>query len=219
MEQLRTITVTGKGIKTYKPDQIIISLSYENVSKEYDEALEKAAEYTRVIKEKAVSAGADASKVTTQSFNVSRKTESRKDKDGEYHYYFVGYEVNVRFEITIPMDNRLLSEILFALREHKGNVKFRYALKDREKANEEVMELAVASALKQAKILTKAADERLGEIISINRSYGEVRFSRDYDDCDSSMLCSSTMRIAPQMDINPDDLVVNDSVNITWALR
>ena len=216
----KIITVTGRGVKSFKPDQITIRLTYEKVLPTYEEALAKAAEYTKIIKIEAVEAGVEKTKVLTESFDVSPKDEQYKDKDGEYHWRFVGFKATVGFALKIPMDNKLLSNVLYALRTHEGKFRISYNMVDNSKAKEEAMEAAVEDALRQAKILTKAAGETLGEIVSINHSYGRIEIEHSYNDgmlleCQSIKSFSS----APEIDINPDDIDVGDTVNITWSLK
>ncbi len=213
----KTITITGKGKKSYRPDQIIISMNYEKISNEYDEALAKAAEYTNVLKKEAMDAGVEESKIITKSFLVSPHEERYKGKDEEYHYRFAGYRTSISYAIKIPMDNKLLSKVLFALKDHKGEFRINYSLENQEKANDEVMEEAVKDAIRQANILTKVANQTLGEIINISHSYGRIEVEREYD----SGICleASHMDIEPEFSVNPDDINVADTVNITWALR
>ena len=216
MEQ-RTIRITGEGSKKFKPDQTKISLIYKSVLPTYDEALEKAAEYTRLIKAKALEAGAEEGSVRTSSFDVSADYDSYTDKEGNRHSRFNGYAAEVDFTITVPFDNKLLSKVLFALKDYAGKFRLSYSLKDREKAKEEVTALAVASARKKAELLASAAGEKLGELLSIDYSYGRVEVDYGYRE---DLCCSITNKFseAPQMEIDPEDLTVSDTVNIVWAL-
>ena len=214
----RTITITGKGKKSYRPDQIIISMGYEKVTPEYDEALEKAAEYTNILKKEAISAGVEEKKIITKTFDVSPYEESYKDKDGDYHYRFAGYRASIEYAIKIPMDNKLLSKVLFALKDHKRGFKINYSMKNQDEANSEAMEEAVKDAFKQANTLAKAAGVTLGEILSISHSYGRIKIEDEYD---RGMCLESTkmMLCAPEIDINPNDIEVADTVNITWVIK
>ena len=218
--QNKIITVTGRGVKSYKPDQITIRLTYEKVLPTYEESLAKATEYTKIIKIEAVEAGVEKTKVFTESFDVSPKDEQYKDKNGDYHWRFAGFRATVGFALKIPMDNKLLSSVLFALRTHEGKFRISYDMVDSTKAKEEAMEAAVEDALHQAKILSKAAGESLDSIISINHSYGRIQVEHSYD---RGMLfeCQSikTLHSAPEIDVNPDDIDVDDTVSITWSLK
>ncbi len=213
----RTIRITGEGSKEFKPDQINICLDYKSVLPTYDEALAKAAEYTRLIKAKALEAGAEEGSVRTSSFDVSPSYESYTDKDGSHHNRFRGYGAGVDFTITIPLDNKLLSRVLFALKDYAGRFSLGYSLKDKEKAKEEVTALAVASARKKAELLASAAGEKLGELLSIDYSYGRVHFDYGFRE---GICCNleSKFSLAPEIEIDPEDLAVSDTVNIVWAL-
>ena len=80
------------------------------------------------------------------------------------------------------------------------------------------MELAVKAAVKKAEILAKAAGETLGEILNIDYSYGRVEFEYDRGmvyECSKPMIVGS----APEIDIDPEELEIKDTVNIIWALK
>ncbi len=217
MEQ-RTIRITGEGSKKFKPDQTRISLSYKMLLPTYDEALEKAAAFTRHIKAKTLEAGVREGDVRTSSFEVSPSYEYYTDKKGNRHSRFKGYAADVGFAITIPFDNKLLSNVLFTLKDYAGEFRIGYSLKDREKAKEEVTSLAVESARKKAELLASAVGEELGEILSIDYSYGRVEVDYGYRE---GMCYSITNKFsdAPEMEIDPEDLTISDTVNIVWRLR
>lgn len=218
MEQ-RTIRITGKGSKSYKPDLIRLSLGYKKTLPSYAEALNVAAEYTRLVKKEAIEAGVEEGNVRTSAFDVSPKYESYTDKDKNYKSRFVGYSSNVRFLITIPLDNKLLAKVLYALKDYTADFEIRYALKDKEKAKEEVIALAVEGAKRKAELLAEAAGEKLGEILSIDYSYGKVEFDYDPDRTYACTNLRSEYAAEPELELDPEDLSFSDTVNITWSLR
>ena len=219
MEQ-RTIRITGTGSKSYKPDLIRVKLGYEKTMPSYEEALNKAAEHTRLVKQEAIKAGVEEGNIRTSSFDVSPKYETYTDKDNNYKRRFKGYAASVSFLITIPLDNKLLSNVLYALKDYTGDFRITYALKDKEKAKEEVIALAVKSAKRKAELLAEASGEKLGDILSIDYSYGRVEFHSRYDDdiCLNTKIMSRCGS-APQIELDPEDLDFSDTVNITWSLR
>ena len=153
----------------------------------------------------------------TSSFNVSRRTTSVKDQHGNYHDKFLGYEASIHFKIRMPVDNRLLSKLLYAFRDHQGDIRFSYTLSDREKANEEVLQIAAENATKKAKTLAKSLDVALGRILNVDYSVGRVDIEyvqRDYCLRSPDAGCS-----APEIDVDPEDLEVEDSVTIVWEIE
>ncbi len=218
MEQ-RTIRITGKGSKSFKPDLIRLSLGYKKTFPSYEEALNVAAEYTRLVKKEAIKAGVEEGNIRTSYFDVSPEYESYTDKDKNYKSRFVGYSGNIRFLITIPLDNKLLSKVLYALKDYTADFEIRYALKDKEKAKEEVIALAVQGAKRKAELLAEEAGEKLGEILSIDYSYGKVEFSsRSYESYECTKMLSD-YEAEPELELDPVDLDFSDTVNITWSLR
>lgn len=214
----RIIQITGEGKKAYRPDRIEISFDFKEVLEDYDDAIEAAAYYTEEVKRLSVDAGIKKEAVQTTVFSISPKYEYRKDEKGRQYNKFVGYGVKQSYSIKIAMDNDLLSRLIFALRELKGEIRFRYCLENRKAAEEEVLALAVEDASRQAKLLANAAGQRLGDIISIDHSYSRIEFGyNERNDYEVEDVCC--MKTAPRFDINPADLIVRDTVNITWSFE
>ena len=103
----------------------------------------------------------------------------------------------------------------------KPVVNISYTVKDTEAAKNTLLAKAVADAGNKAAVLADAADVRLMEIQSIDYSFASVRFESHpmrnmlmakaavADEC-----CSSY-----DMDIQPDDIEVSDTVNVTWEIQ
>ena len=79
--------------------------------------------------------------------------------------------------------------------------------------------------------MAEAAGLVLGEINSINYSWGEIDFiSRPFSNIDNSIEygddcdydegdCLSTVPAGYGMDVNPDDIDVSDTVTVTWCMK
>ena len=215
----RTIKITGEAKKKYRPDRIRVDITYEDVFEDYALAMGVASGYTGIIKEQAALAGVDPSLVKTAYFNVEQKKESTKDDKGVYRTRMVGYKAFVHYTIRIPVDNALLAELLYALRKYTEGISFTYVLEDREKANDEVLELAVANATKKANLLAKAAGVELGELLSVDYSYGRIRVANECGCYDCAMETAQDLGSAPEIDIDPEDLELSDCVTMVWAIK
>lgn len=219
---MRTIRVTGKGKIKVKPDMTRLTITLEGTYKEYSETLEHSSEVTEQIKELFVPFGFEKSDLKTLSFNVDTEYESYKEH-GAYKQRFVGYIYKHVLKVEFDSDNKRLGRILYALAHSPLQPEFRisYTVKDPEAAKNELLGRAVQDAKEKAAVLTQAADVTLKDIQSIDYSWGEVNFevepmrqlalgSACYDDeADDGSF---------DMDIEPDDIDVADTVTVIWEI-
>ncbi len=79
---------------------------------------------------------------------------------------------------------------------------------------------AVADSKEKAKVLAEAASVALGNIITVDYSWGEIEFSSTpmnrmlaLDECEMCAPCDSY-----DIDIEPDDIDVSDTVTVIWSI-
>ena len=75
---------------------------------------------------------------------------------------------------------------------------------------------------KKAKILSEAAGTKLGDIVSIDYSWGQVEFvSRPVDTLglDLPDVAEDEYISSIDVDIEPDDIDVSDTVTVIWSLQ
>lgn len=75
--------------------------------------------------------------------------------------------------------------------------------------------------LKKASVLAEASDVKLGKIINIDYSWGEIDFvSKPLQEM--SLRCCEPIEsysASYDMDIEPDDIDITDTVTVVWALE
>ena len=80
---------------------------------------------------------------------------------------------------------------------------------------------AVKDSLKKASVLVEASDVKLGKIINIDYSWGEIDFvSKPLQEM--SLRCcepDESYSASYDMDIEPDDIDITDTVTVVWALE
>ena len=80
---------------------------------------------------------------------------------------------------------------------------------------------AVKDSLKKASVLAEASDVKLGKIINIDYSWGEIDFvSKPLQEM--SVRCCAEDACSPasyDMDIEPDDIDITDTVTVVWLLK
>ena len=224
MSNMRTIRVTGKGKIKVKPDMTRITMSLEGIYPEYGEALRHSSLDTEHLKDVLSAFGFERSDLKTLNFNVETEYESYQDK-GTYKQRFVGYKFRHVMKVEFPSDNDRLGKVLYALVNCPVKPEFRlsYTVSDPEAAKNELLGKAVTDAKEKASVLTQAAGVTLKDIQNIDYSWGEI----DFEYCPMNRMlmadeCPADPMVAGgasyDMDIEPDDIEVSDTVTVLWEI-
>ena len=219
---MRTIRVTGKGQIKVRPDMTRITMTLEGLQKEYGETLLHSSEDTEALKDVLSGFGFEGSDLKTLSFSVDTEYESYRDKNNDYKQRFVGYKFNHVMKVEFDSDNDRLGKILYALANCSVRPEFRisYTVKDPEAAKNLLLGKAVADAKEKAAVLTQAADVTLKDIQSIDYSWGEIDF--EYRPMRGNVLAekclAAPMDASYDLDIEPDDIDVSDTVTVVWEI-
>ena len=120
-------------------------------------------------------------------------------------------------------DNDRLGKILYALAHCALHPEFRisYTVKDREAAKNELLGKAVADAKEKAAVLSRSAEVTLKAIQSIDYSWGEINFEVRPMNKMLEAECLAAPMAAPgyDIDIEPDDIEVSDTVTVVWEIE
>ena len=220
MSNMRTIRVTGKGQIKLRPDTTRIAITLEGIYHEYSEALQHSAQDTESLRDILSNFGFERSELRTLNFKVDVENEGY-NKGGFYKQRFLGYKFLHQMKVEFESDNERLGKILYALAHCPVNPKLRlsYTLKDQETAKNELLGKAVTDAKKKAAVLTQAAGVELKDIQSIDYSWGQIDFEVRPMNCD--MLTEDKPLRAGSYDVNiePHDIVVSDTVTVVWEIQ
>ena len=218
---MRTITVTGKGQVSVKPDTIKLRITTEGTYYEYEDTIRISADQTRILKETLASAGLDPADLKTTSFDINTAYESYKDKEGNYKSRFVGYKFSHRTYIKFENDNKILGRVLYAISKCPIDISFDidYTVSNPEDAKNEMLKNAIADAKAKAKILAEAAEVELGQIEDISYSWSELHFTSS--PIENFVLEKSVMAApdAYDIDIEADDIDLSDTVTVVWEIK
>jgi len=219
----RTIRVTGKGKISVKPDRIRLLLNLEDIRETYDETLQQSTEQVEILKDTFEKLGFARTDLKTLTFNVDTKYESYRDKNNDWKQRFEGYEFKYSMKIEFDADNKLLGKVLYALAHCPVRPEFRinYTIKDPEAAKNELLGKAVTDSKVKAKVLTEAVGVEIGEVITIDYSWGEVDFVVNPMNklMESCVLYNCEDASSYDIDVEPDHIDVSDTVTVVWSIR
>ncbi|MBQ8986513.1 MAG: SIMPL domain-containing protein [Lachnospiraceae bacterium] len=221
---MRTIRVTGKGQIKLKPDMTRISITLEGTYPEYSETLRHSSEDTEAIKDLLTEYGFERSDLKTLDFSVDTEFESYKEH-GAYKQRFIGYKYHHLMKVEFDSDNERLGRVLYALASSqlRPEIRISYTIKDQEAAKNQLLGKAVSDAMDKADALAKAARVVLKDIQSIDYSWGHINFEVHPM---NRMLVAEEGLALPMaasgtydMDIEPDDIEVSDTVTLLWEIE
>ena len=215
---MKTIRVTGKGHIQVKPDMTRITLSLEGTYPEYQETIKRSSQDTEQLKDLLASFNFKRSDLKTLYFNIDPQYESYKER-GTYKNRLIGYKFSHTMKVEFESDNERLGEILYALAHCslQPEIRLSYTVKDQEASKNALLSQAIFDAKEKAAVLTQAADVTLKEIQSIDYSWGQIDF--EVNPMEQMVLGEPTSaRGSYDLDIEPDDIVVTDTVTVIWEI-
>lgn len=219
---MRTIRITGRGQISVKPDTTRITISLTGLFAEYAETLRRSSEDTEALKDLLSGFGFERFDLKTLRFGVDPEYESYRDKKGDYKQRFAGYRYNHSMKVEFDSDNDRLGKILYALAHCPIRPEFRisYTVKDPEAAKNLLLGKAVADAKEKAAVLSAAGGVLLKDIQSIDYSWGEIDF--EYRPMQGDVMLSKCLPMSDSrsydLDIEPDDIDMTDTVTVVWEI-
>lgn len=217
----RTLTVTGQAKLSVAPDTIELTMDLQSRHEAYEKVLSRSAEDIEALRRAFDRAGFDGKELKTTNFNISPDYESCQDKKtGAYRSRLVGYCAYHSVKIAFPAKNDLLGKAFAAVAESKISPQFsiNYTVKDTESVKNELIKKAVEDSRAKAEVLTAAAGVRLGLIASINYSWSSIELVSNRMRMDAAPMLMSAKCAAPEMNVEPEDIDVSDTVTVVWYI-
>lgn len=143
-------------------------------------------------------------------------------KEGSWKTKFVGYKYRHILKIEFPSDNKRLGNILNLIVNNavvRPEFRFSFFVKDVEVSKNELLAKAVSDAKEKAEVLSKAAGVNLKEIASIDYSWGEIDFEVRPVENYKMMALPDEAEDSYEMDIEPDDIDMSDTVTVVWNVE
>lgn len=213
------ITVTGKGSIHVVPDVTRLEVTIESVFKTYNDAYKQAkenAEWMAKILEYNKKSGKLAK---TIRLDITDHTISQYDDDDHYVGQIkTGFDLDQRFKVDLEINPVLINKIVRGVGKFipGAQISIGYTILDQRPCQLKMLERAVKDATQKAEIMAAAAGCKLGNVININYGHQEIHIyseARNIHSNSEAMACDSS-----SLDITPDDLSMNDTVEVEWEL-
>ena len=215
----KTIRVTGKGKISVTPDTIRLLITQSSVESTYEGAIRESAERKKDLNEVLVALNFKKEDLKTLRYNVNTEYEEYQARDKSWKRRLEGYRYTHRMKLEFPKDNAMLGKLLGAISKITGEPEFslEYTIADPEAAMNELLAKAVEDSKAKASVLTRAAGVELGDVLTIDYSWGEVDFIAR--PTGGVMLYEEEYDGSCDIDIEADDINVTDTVTVVWAIK
>ena len=216
----KVITVKGIGKVSAPPDLLVLELKLETVEPEYELAMRRSKEMLNALSDAIVSAGHDGKHLKTNRFNISSKYENYRDKNNNYKSKFIGYACTHDLRLEFDLDMKKLGATLGAIASCEANptFKIKFSVKDADAVSAELLENAIKNAKWKAEILARSAGVSLGAILRIDYNWGEINVYSKTDLYLAQEPIEEGAAAPMKMDIKPEDIDLNDTVTVVWAI-
>ena len=224
---MRELKVTGKGKVVAVPDQIVLNIDLNGTEKDYKKAYKQMEMATKEARDLFQGLSFEVKDLKTKKCEVEVSNERKYvEKTGTWEFVFKGYEYVHKMKIMFDKDNDLLGKVLYGLSkcESRPEVNISYTVKDVKSTKNTLLKNAIADSKAKAAVLAEAAGVTLGDILKIDYSWGEINLSTPVLD---SFL--DVMRLsddsdcfedeALDMDIEPEDINITDTVTVIWEIQ
>ena len=224
---MRELKVTGKGKVVAVPDQIVLNIDLNGTEKDYKKAYKQMEMATKEVRDLFQGLSFEVKDLKTKKCEVEVSNERKYvEKTGTWEFVFKGYEYVHKMKIMFDKDNDLLGKVLYGLSkcESRPEVNISYTVKDVKSTKNTLLKNAIADSKAKAAVLAEAAGVTLGDILKIDYSWGEINLSTPVLD---SFL--DVMRLsddsdcfedeALDMDIEPEDINITDTVTVIWEIQ
>jgi uncharacterized protein YggE len=213
-----TINVTGSAKVSVKPDLGILNISVSEIKPAMSEAIkslgEKSNHYTGLLKK----LGFSEKDIKTTRFTVSKNIIYRDNKSIDSGFV-ASQNIRIEFAYSQQILQKIVSE--FSKSEKPVDFSFEFELSEalKQKAQAQVIEMAVKDANDKAEVIAKASKIKLASIKTI--SYGS--WSRDAGMQNMERMqnfgAANQAGDMQSFTFTPDDIVLRDTLNIEWFIQ
>lgn len=215
------IRVTGKGQIAVKPDLIRLNISLEDSSVKYEDTLEQSATQVELLKDCFEKLGFAREDLKTLHFSIDTTYENYQDENHVWQNRFTGYKFHHNMKIEFDANSERLGQVLYGLAHAEVSPEFHinYTIKDTESVKNQLLGRVVEDSKAKAVVLAKAADVELGELVSLDYSFAEKNFVSEPMKRSMPLMKNADMAMGSyNINIQPDDILVSDTVTVVWQI-
>ncbi len=219
---MKTVTVKGIGRVSAPVDTVELSFRLWAKDKNYDAALEAAAEKVDALERALEKAGFSKEDYQTAGFHVNTEYESVQNKNGVYQTVFSGYNCSYDQLLRFDFDTERLGVALAAVAESKAQpeLNVNFTVKEPEKLEEALLQSAAENAKKRAEVLCRASGVKMGELQRIDYEFGHLNFRSEtmmtMEDCAVPALGAAKRSMAANL--RPKDIELQETAVFMWEI-
>ena len=212
----RTITVKGTGTAAFVPDRAEIPITLVTQHQDYEQTVRKSGEQLAQLRESLQETGFAREDIKTRSFDVSPQHESERGADGEWHRVFKGYRCTHALCVSFERNPDRLARVLSMLAAcpAKPDFSVRFTVSDRNAVSRKLLQSAAENAREKAGLLCEASGVRLGELVNIDYSWGELNV---YSAAEIGFAAKAQEDFCP--DIEPEEIENSETVTFVWRIE
>lgn len=218
MEEAR-ISVQGKGAIHIVPDvtrlEIAIAQWFEDYKKAYAQAKENTAWMVKILEYNKK----PGNLAKTIKFDIEDYLENDYDEKGKFISQIKnGVMLELRIKVDLPIDNILVNNIVKGVGKFipSAQINIGYTLQDERPSQMKMLARAVSDAKEKAGVMAKAGGCELGKVISIDYQFQNTHVMSQARYIHSNS--EATASTPQSLEITPDDLVISDTVDVTFEL-
>lgn len=214
-----TISVQGKGAIHVVPDvtrlEVTVQQWFANYAKAFARAKENSSWMVKILEYNKK----PGKLAKTVCFNIEDYTQNEYDDDDNYiGKKKNGFTLVQRFKIDLPIDNYLVNCIVRGVGKFipSAQINISYTLQDERPSQLKMLARAVSDAKDKAEIMAQAGGCALGKVVTIEYCHQNIRVMSQARNIHSNTEAQAST--PGSLDITPDDLVISDTVDVTFEL-
>lgn len=214
----KILKVEASGIGKIKPDQIEISIVISRKSDVYEDVINSINQDLESMLQALNEIGIDREQTKTTSLSISNDYENYEE-NGVWKNRHIGYVATHQLKVKIDNDLDLLGDFMYKFSglDLNPEIDFDFIVKDKSEAIDTAIDNAIATAKVKAEKIAKSTGVELGDIVAID--YVGKNLAETSGIFFSADLMRSALNAKASPDILVDEIVVTETVEISWSIE
>lgn len=212
----RIITVKGTGTASAKPDQVILKMNLKTSHNDYPKCMKLADTRCSILQSALKKTGFSAEEIKTADFRIKQDYHYGKNHEKIMDDWQCFHSLKVEFPLDIPRLKQILGSIASCGVQMEFSLDF--TVSDGNALQKAMLANAAVDARQKAEILCSASGVKLGNLLEINYSWGELNII-SHTDYEEDLTIGSPFATECMSDIAPEDINVRDTATFIWAIE